>query len=160
MGGVVLKQMSFVLPEIDRKATQEAVEGAIEKYRFYLMSVPEEKLPQVTPKYTLELPVFSNQFHSTTEQIAIERVDEERKRQSYVEFFRKAVNRLSPRERQALILRYLGEEELFDYEVYNQLGMSESYYHQKFKPRIFYKLAFALKVEVIKPKEEKENGIL
>ena len=159
MGGVVLKQMSFVLPEIDRKATQEAVEGAIEKYRFYLMSVPEEKLPQVTPKYTLELPVFSNQFHSSTESIAIERVDEERRRVEYVEFFRRAVNRLNKKEREAFILRYLGEDELYDYEVYNELGMSESYYHQKFKPRIFYKLAFALKIEVLKPKEETENGI-
>jgi ArpU family phage transcriptional regulator len=87
-------------------------------------------------------------------------VDEERRRIKYVEFFRKAINRLSPRERQAVILRYLDEDERFDYEVYNQLGMSETYYHQKFKPRIFYKLAFALKVEVLKPKEEMENGIL
>lgn len=50
-------------------------------------------------------------------------------------------------------MKYLGEEELFDYEVYNELGMSEAYYHKKFKPRIFYNLAFALRVEVYKKKE-------
>lgn len=158
MGGVALKQLSFVLPEWDRKATQEAVEAAIEKYRLCLLVIPEERLPQVTAKYTLEIPSFSNQFHSSTEDIAIERIDEEQRRMKYVEFFRKAINRLSPREREALILRYLGDEELYDYEVYNQLDMSESHYHQKFKPRIFYKLALALKLEVFKPKEE-GNGI-
>ncbi|MEK4666538.1 ArpU family phage packaging/lysis transcriptional regulator [Niallia sp. FSL R7-0271] len=98
-----MKQLSFVLPEWDRKATQEAVEAAIEKYRLCLLTIPEEKLPQITAKYTLEIPTFSNQFHSSTEDIAIERVDEERRRIKYVEFFRKAINRLSPREREALM---------------------------------------------------------
>ncbi|RVT67675.1 ArpU family phage packaging/lysis transcriptional regulator [Niallia taxi] len=154
----MLKQLSFVLPEIDRKATQQAVEEAIEQYRLCLLTVPEERLPQVTARFSLELPTFTNQFHSSTEEIAVDRVDEERRRMKYVEFFRKAVNRLSPREREALILRYLEEDERFDYEVYNILGMSESYYHQKFKPRIFYKLALALKLEVFKPKEE-GNGV-
>lgn len=62
------------------------------------------------------------------------------------------MNRLSPKEREALFIRYLGEVEAYDYEVYNQLGMSESYYHSKYKPRIFYKLALALKIEVYKKK--------
>ncbi|PKR82578.1 ArpU family phage packaging/lysis transcriptional regulator [Heyndrickxia camelliae] len=148
------RQFIFKLPEIDRKQTQENVEAAIETYRMYLLTVPEEVLPKVTTSFSLVPPTYTNAFHSSTEDAAIARVDEERARIEYIENFRKAVNRLSKREREALILRYLGEEELFDYEVYNQLGMSESYYHQKFKPRIFYKLALALRIEVYKKKEE------
>lgn len=144
--------MIFKLPEIDRKETQKNVENALELYRMYLLTIPEEKLPKVTASYSLVPPSNTNGFHSTTEDIAIDRADEDRVRVEYVERFRKAVNRLSPREREAVILRYLGDEELFDYEVYNQMGMSESYYHQKFKPRIFYKLALALKIEVYKKK--------
>ncbi|UGB31694.1 ArpU family phage packaging/lysis transcriptional regulator [Metabacillus sp. B2-18] len=147
------KQISFKLPEIDRKETQLNVETAIETYRMYLLTIPEEKLPKVTASYSLIPPSNTNGFHSTTEDIAIDRVDYEREREEYIERFRKAVNRLSKREREAVILRYLGEEELFDYEVYNQMGMSESYYHQNFKPRIFYKLALALRLEVYKKKE-------
>ncbi|MCS0789535.1 ArpU family transcriptional regulator [Cytobacillus firmus] len=145
--------MIFKLPEFDRKETQRNVENALELYRLYLLTIPEEKLPKVTASYSLVPPSNTNGFHSSTEDIAIERADEDRAREEYVERFRKAVNKLSPREREAVILRYLGDEELFDYEVYNQLGMSESYYHQKFKPRIFYKLALALKIEVYKKKE-------
>ncbi|MEK5390195.1 ArpU family phage packaging/lysis transcriptional regulator [Margalitia sp. FSL K6-0131] len=146
------RQLTFKLPEIDRKKTQENVEAAIETYRMYLLTVPEEILPKVTTSFSLIPPTYTNAFHSSTEDAAIARVDEERARIEYIENFRKAVNRLSKKEREALILRYLGEEELFDYEVYNQLGMSESYYHNKFKPRIFYKLALALRIEVYKKK--------
>jgi ArpU family phage transcriptional regulator len=147
------KQLQFKLPEIDRKETQLNVEEAIETYRMYLITIPDERLPKVTATYSLIPPSNTNGFHSTTEDIAIERADAEKLRDEYVEKFRKAVNRLSPKEREAVILRYLGDEELFDYEVYNQLGMSESYYHQKFKPRIFYKLALALRIEVYKKKD-------
>lgn len=147
------KQLTYKLPEIDREATQQNVEEAIETYRMYLLTVPEEKLPKITATYSLVLPSNTNGFHSTTEDIAIQRADEERERIEYVEWFRRAVNRLSPKECEALVIRYLGEEEAYDYEVYNQLGMSESYYHRKFKPRIFYKLALALKIEVCKKKE-------
>lgn len=145
--------MIFKLPEIDRKETQQNVEDAIESYRMALYTIPEERLPKVTATYSLVPPSNTNGFHSSTEDIAIDQADTERERIEYVEKFRKAINRLSPKEREAVYLRYLGEEEMFDYEVYNQMGMSEWYYHQKFKPRIFYKLALALKIEVYKKKE-------
>ncbi|MCI1592474.1 ArpU family phage packaging/lysis transcriptional regulator [Heyndrickxia oleronia] len=147
------KQLSFMLPEIDREATQANVEKEIAKYRLYCFSVPEERLPKVTSTFSLVPPSNTNAFHSSTEDIAIERIDEQRKKEAYIEYFRKAVNRLPRKERQAFVLKYLGDEELFDYEVYNELGMSESYYHKKFKPRIFYNMAFALRVEVYLKKD-------
>lgn len=149
MGGVVLKQMSFVLPEIDRDATKKAVEAAFEKYRFYLLTIPEERLPQVTPKYSLELPTFSNQFHSSTEDIAIKTVDLEREGKEYIEWIRRGVNRLAPKEREIIVKRYLQDEEIFDYEIYNEIGYSERRYY-RLKARIFYKLAFLLKIEIYK----------
>lgn len=148
------KQLSLLLPEIDREATQLNVEKEIAKYRVYCFSIPEERLPKVTASYSLVPPSNTNEFHSSTEEIAIDRVDDQRRKEKFIEHFRRAVNRLPPKERQAFILKYLGEEELFDYEVYNELGMSETYYHKTFKPRIFYNLAFALRVEVYKDKKE------
>ncbi|MBD7937154.1 ArpU family transcriptional regulator [Cytobacillus sp. Sa5YUA1] len=148
------KQLSLLLPEIDREATQLNVEKEIAKYRVYCFSIPEERLPKVTASYSLVPPSNTNEFHSSTEEIAIDRVDDQRRKEKFIEHFRKAVNRLPYKERRACIMKYLGEEELFDYEVYNELGMSETYYHKTFKPRIFYNLAFALRVEVYKDKKE------
>lgn len=144
------KQLSFLIPEIDRDKTQENVEKAIQKYRIYALSIPDERLPKITASYTMVPPSTTNAFHSSTEDAAIANVDMERERLEYIEHFRKAVNKLSHKERQAFIMKYMDEEEMFDYQVYNTLGMSESYYHKKFKPRMFYKFAMAMRIEVYK----------
>jgi ArpU family phage transcriptional regulator len=145
----VAKQLSFKLPEIDREKTKEAVEAALEKYRFYLLTVPEERLPKVTATYSLVPPAHTNAFHSSTETAVIEKVDFEREREAYITRIQRAVNRLNKRERELIIKRYLGNEEIFDYQLYSEFGMSESSYY-RFKARIFYKLAFILRIEVYK----------
>jgi ArpU family phage transcriptional regulator len=144
-----MKQMSFVLPEINRDATKKAVEAAFEKYRFYLLTIPEERLPKLTATYSLVPPTNTNEFHSTTEDIAIKNVDFERERENYIEWIRRAVNRLAIKEREIIVKRYLSDEEMFDYELYPELGYGESKYY-RMKARIFYKLAFLLKIEVYK----------
>jgi ArpU family phage transcriptional regulator len=145
----VSEQLSFKLPEIDREKTKMAVEAALEKYHFYLLTVPEEKLPKVTASYSLSPPAFSNQFHSSTESAVIDKVDFERERDEYIELIRKAVNRLNYKERELMVRRYLSDEEVYDYELYNEIGYSERKYY-RLKARIFYKLAFILKIEVYK----------
>lgn len=144
------KQLS-ILPEIDRERTKEAVEAALEKYRFYLLREPEENLPKVTATYSLTPPAFSNQFHSSTETAVIDKVDFERERTEYIEKIRKAVNRLNFKERELIIKRYLQDDEVYDYEIYNDVGLSESKYY-KLRGRAFYKLAFILRIEVYTPK--------
>ncbi|WP_026572486.1 ArpU family phage packaging/lysis transcriptional regulator [Bacillus sp. UNC438CL73TsuS30] len=141
------KQLQFILPKIDEKKTKEAVEAALEKYRMYLLSVTEEKVPKITASYSLQPPAFTNEFHSPVESAAIDKVDMERERENYIEWIRRAVNRLNFKERELIIKRYLEDEELFDYELYNEMRMSERKYY-RLKARAFYKLAFALKIEV------------
>jgi ArpU family phage transcriptional regulator len=149
----VVKQLSFKLPEIDREKTKEAVEAALEKYRFYLLTVPEDQLPKLPASYILEVPpTKTNKFHSSTETAVIDKVDFERERDEYMEWIRRGVNRLSPRERKLIIKRYLSDEEIYDYELYNEMGMSESKYY-RLKARAFYKLVFILRIEVYKEEE-------
>ncbi|KRF58768.1 ArpU family transcriptional regulator [Bacillus sp. Soil745] len=142
----------FMLPKIDREKTRDAVESALEKYRFYLLTIPEERLPKVTATYSLAASAPSNQFHSSTETAVINKVDYERKRVEYIETIRKAVNRLNFKEREIIIKRYLCEDEVYDYEIYNNIGYSERRYY-RLKARIFYKLAFILRIEVYKKEE-------
>jgi ArpU family phage transcriptional regulator len=149
MGGIVLGQLTFKLPEIDRERTKEAVEAAFEKYRFYLLSVSDEKLPKVTATFSLVPPSFTNGFHSSTEDVAIYNVDSERTRDNYIQSIIRGVNRLSKLEREIIYKRYLETEETYDYEIYNEMGFSERRFY-RLKARIFYKLAFILKIEVYK----------
>jgi ArpU family phage transcriptional regulator len=149
MEGIAMSQLTFKLPEIDREKTKEAVEAALEKYRFYLLSVPDEKLPKVTATYSLVPSSFTNGFHSSTESAAIYNVDSERAREIYIQSIIRGVNRLSKMEREIIYKRYLETEETFDYEIYNEMGFSERRFY-RLKARIFYKLAFILKIEVYK----------
>uniref|UniRef100_A0A7U3YCX9 Phage transcriptional regulator, ArpU family n=1 Tax=Geobacillus sp. (strain Y4.1MC1) TaxID=581103 RepID=A0A7U3YCX9_GEOS0 len=148
------KQLEFTLPEIDRVATKKAVEAALEKYRVYLLTLRLDQLPKVTQHYSLVPPSNTNKFHSSTEEMAIRSADYERERDEYVKRMAAAVNRLSKWERAIIIRRYMSEDDVYDYEIYNDLGMSERKYY-RIKSRAFYKLAFALKIEVYK-KEESE----
>lgn len=141
----------FMLPEIDREKTKAAVESALDMYRFYLLTVPEEYLPKVTSTYSLVPPAFSNQFHSSTEQAVVDRVDQELSKKKHIAWVLRGVNRLNKMEREIIYKRFLGDEEMYDYELYNELGMSERRYY-RLKARIFYKLAFILRIEIYREK--------
>ncbi|GAA0491184.1 ArpU family transcriptional regulator [Salinibacillus aidingensis] len=140
-------QISFKLPEINREDTKKAVEEALTKYQMFLLMEPEEISPKITASFTLTPPSNTNEFHSKTEDLAVKRLDQEIARKRYLNKIRKAVNRLAYNERSVIIKRYLGSDDVFDYEVYNELGFSERKYY-RLKSRAFYKLAFILKIEV------------
>jgi ArpU family phage transcriptional regulator len=111
------------------------------------LQVPESKLPKVTVTYSLVPPQFGSRFYSSTETAAIESVDYEMERDAFLKRVQQAVNRLSFKERQITIERYMRFEEKYDYEIYNELGMSERGYY-RVKGRAFYKLAFGLRLKV------------
>ena len=94
-------------------------------------------------------PSNTNAFHSSTESVAIKKADFERERDEYMERIRRAVNRLNKMERELIIKRYMTLEEPYDYEVYNEMGISESRFY-RIREKAFYKLAFALRIEVYK----------
>ena len=141
-------QLTF-LPEIDRDATKKNVDSALEKYQIMLLMDPEEYEPKITASFRLAPPSPTNEFHSTTEDVAIQRIDVTEKRRNYITKIRTAVNRLSYQERLIIINRYLKSDDVFDYEVYNELGFSESKYY-RIKSDAFYKLAFMLRIVVYK----------
>ena len=141
-------QLQFNLPEIDRKATRDSVESLLERYQMYLLQTSLEKLPSITSKWSL-VPNSKSLPGSSTESAAIANVDYVGERTRYINWVIRAVNRLTFDERSLIVLRYLGDEEIYDYQAYAELNMSERKYY-RMKARAFYKLAFALKVEVYK----------
>ncbi|MCM3111662.1 ArpU family phage packaging/lysis transcriptional regulator [Lederbergia lenta] len=141
------KRIDFQLSMIDRKATRDEVECALEKYRFMLLTQELDQLPKVTQSFSLLPPSNTNAFHSSTETAAVNNANYEMERVKYIKRISSAVNRLGYKERQIIIIRYMTQDDVFDYEVYNQLNMSERTYHRH-KSKAFYMLAFALGIEI------------
>jgi len=135
-------QLSFELPVIDRQSTKVAVEAIFEKYRLFLLTVPEDNMPKITQTFSL-VPTFSNQFHSSTEESAVQIASLEQTKETFARKIQRCVNRLNLEERMVIINSCMGEDKVMDYEVYNALGMSERKYY-RVKARAYYKLAFML----------------
>ncbi|MGI8381681.1 ArpU family phage packaging/lysis transcriptional regulator [Priestia megaterium] len=141
-----------LLRDVDGKETKVNVEKAFADYRMYMMTVPDDIMPKVTPSYSLVPPSNTNAFHSSTEDTAIKRVDYEIKRDNFMQKIQQSVNRLSKRERELVIKTYMTYEDVYAFDVYNEMGISEATYY-RIREQAFYKLAFALQLQVYKEAE-------
>ncbi|MCY8310623.1 ArpU family transcriptional regulator [Bacillus vallismortis] len=144
-----MHQLTLNIPQIEKEATKLKAEKLLDQYRLYLLQVPDDFLPKVTPTYSIVPPSITNEFHSSTEDAALKRLDWEIQRDKFLKKIQRAVNRLSQRERQIIVMLYMQPEEMYDYEVYAEMGMSQRSYY-RVKAKALYRLAFALREEVYK----------
>ncbi|PJZ01122.1 ArpU family transcriptional regulator [Bacillus vallismortis] len=142
-------QLTLNIPQIDEEATKLKAEKLMDQYRLYLLQVPDDLLPKVTPTYSIVPPSITNEFHSSTEEAALKRLDWEIQRDKFLKRIQRAVNRLSQRERQIIVMLYMQPEEMYDYEVYAEMDLSQRSYY-RVKAKALYRLAFALREEVYK----------
>lgn len=138
--------MEQILINIDGKETQKAVEKVFSDYRIYKLTIPEEFLPSITPRYTLEMPSFSNTVGSKVEDIVIQKVNFNQEQVKFFNWFNKAFRKLTEFERKLITLCYLQDEPLHNYEVYRELNIAERTFYRA-RNRAIYKLALALGVE-------------
>jgi ArpU family phage transcriptional regulator len=151
---------SDFLPELDRKATQKAVEAALERYRLYKYLTFEEREASITSSPEPRYHGPTNKTGDQTADVAIYNVDEQERRRQYCERIERAVKRLPRMERFLIEERYMcsDAEYLTDYNVYMQKfqpPISENTY-AKIRWRAFYKIALSLNIAVVKGKEEGE----
>ncbi|WP_141527152.1 ArpU family phage packaging/lysis transcriptional regulator [Bacillus cereus] len=139
-------KLDLNIKEIDERATVKQSLRALEKYRMLMLSVDDEYLPKVTATYSLTPPSNTNEFHSSTENV-IEFVDRERERDTYMSLLRKGINRIPVESRELIVKKYMGRDELYDFEVYNQMGISKPHFDRK-KRKALINLACSLKIEV------------
>lgn len=146
--------MSFQLPELDRKATQRAVESALEKYRIYRYLTYEDTETSVTASFDDIGGGNSNLPGNPTESAAIKNVDDQRYRRKYCFSIERAVSRLPKIERFLIETRYLSSdsEYITDYNVYcfefNPPISAVTYATIRWKA--FYKIALSLNIAVVK----------
>ena len=154
--------MSFELPELDRKATQRAVESALEKYRLFKYLTYEEKEASITANYELNEGSKGNKINDQTAQTAIQNVHEQEKRKQYCERIERAVRRLPKMERFLIEERYMSEEAEYitDYQVYcfKFKPPISAMTYAKIRWKAFYRLALNLNIAVTKDPEDPEKA--
>ena len=136
----------LALMEINREETRHNVERELERARIYKQVGFVRRETQQTPSYEPRYHGSTNTTSNQIENVAIYNVDTEaRLRQAY-DRVNAALRGLSHTERDIITMRYM-EEDVLDFDVYNQLALSERSYYRR-KSRALYKLAFAMRLEV------------
>ncbi|MCA0754852.1 transcriptional regulator [Paenibacillus sp. N4] len=144
--------MGFELPELDRKRTQAAVEAALEKYRIFKTITFEEREASTTAGYNERFHGPTNTTSDQTASIAIHNVDVPAARRVYCTKIERAVARLHPKERLLIEERYMKDDYVYDWTVYQQIfnpPISAGTY-TKIRWKAFYKLALALDIAIEK----------
>ncbi|HHY2674575.1 TPA: ArpU family phage packaging/lysis transcriptional regulator [Bacillus toyonensis] len=153
------KQLSF-LPKIDRTATQEKLEGVLESVRIYRQFGMIRKEMKVTPSYEVREHGPTHTVGKPLEDVAIANLQQS-EREEWLELISFRINQFLNRlgngsagriQRDIISKRYLEEEDVCDYMIYNEIGMAERTY-RRWKSRAFYNLAFALRLEVYETEE-------
>lgn len=137
--------MDQMLPQLDRRKTQAAVEAVLEKYRIYKTITFEVREASVTASYTERFHGPTNVTSDQTAQVAVYNVEAPAVRQAYCRMIEAIVERLSEREQMLIRERYMKEDDVFDYKVYNYVldpPVSKDTY-TKIRTRAFYKMALA-----------------
>ncbi|MEH6891900.1 ArpU family phage packaging/lysis transcriptional regulator [Bacillus sp. JJ864] len=156
----MIKQLSF-LPKIDRTATQERLEGVLESVRIYRQFGMIRKEMKVTPSYEVREHGPTHAVGNPLEDVAVANL-QQNKREEWLEKMSFRIDQALSRfgngqsgknQRDIIIKRYLEDDDVCDYMIYNEMGMSERTY-RRVKARAFYKLAFALRLEVYEQEEQ------
>ncbi|MED3468682.1 ArpU family phage packaging/lysis transcriptional regulator [Bacillus thuringiensis] len=153
------EQLSF-LSKIDRAATQEKVEGILENVRIYKQFGMIRKEMKVTPSYKVRQHGPTHIVGKPLEDVAIANLQQS-EREEWLELISFRIDQFLNRlgngsagriQRDIISKRYLEEEDVCDYMIYNEIGMAERTY-RRWKSRAFYNLAFALRLEVYETEE-------
>ncbi|PGW56048.1 ArpU family phage packaging/lysis transcriptional regulator [Bacillus thuringiensis] len=150
------KQLTFKMPVLDEEETKNEVEKVFEEYRMYVSQMPSDILPKVTASYSIVPPSVTNEFNSSTENIAIERLQYEMARDKFMNWVHRAVNRLPKRERQIIHMYYMEEEKGYDPDIMDEVRLGRTTYY-KVKGKALLRLAFSLRKEVFKQRAQNEE---
>jgi ArpU family phage transcriptional regulator len=137
------------VPKINEKATKKAVEEALDEYRDYLITLPSNLMPKVTASYSIIPPSFTNEFHSSTENAALERIQFLEERNAYFKWINEAVDTLKEDERLIIYNRYMKQDVGYDPDIWAELGIGRTKYYIV-KGQALLRLGFALQIEVYK----------
>ncbi|WJP98447.1 ArpU family phage packaging/lysis transcriptional regulator [Macrococcus bovicus] len=137
--------------EIDISATRKEVIKLLKKYKRMLHLTAVRCMPSITSNFDY-LPADSSKTLNSLESAAHRNIQKEKlleERDKLTEMINEAVNHLPPDERYIVVKKYLSEENEIDYNIYTDLGVGKTKYHE-IKNQAMTMLAFYLGIEVYK----------
>lgn len=139
--------MQLLFPfEIDRDATRDAVEERLESARIYKQIGFVRRGMKNTSSPEPCYHGTTNAINKPAEDVATWNVDKENELKERYEQVCWAVARLRGNEKEIIERRYLSDDDVYDYNVYSEMHLSERKYY-RIKSSAIYKLAFALRLE-------------
>lgn len=123
-------QLVLDIYNVNDAETKSAVEKYLLQAREYIITeyIPEEA--STTASYSDMPRSYTGITTNQTFRLAAINVDEPMRRKKHIERANKAISRLSKRQQQLINIRYMEDNELFDYEIAMELGFSESTYRR------------------------------
>lgn len=137
----------LALMEINREETRKRVEEELERARIYKQVGFIRRETAVTPSYEPRFHGATNVTSKQIENTAIDNVDREARFKEAYDNITQAFKCLSRTQKDIINLRYLQDEDVYDFNVYSELNLSPRSYGRR-KSAALYKLAFALQLEV------------
>lgn len=139
----------MVLPaNISWTKTKKNVEEIITKYVYYILSVDDSSSNDTSDNFLLENMEFKrpdNPYYKIETNELKERIE-------FINYFRKAFNRLTTDERKIIYWTYIDKENNYDDRyIANNLGFSLGYYYIK-KKETLIRFSYCLGVEEIEKK--------
>lgn len=139
---------------LDKKKTKIEVEAAFERYRIYKFLNFEQRESKITTSVAPRYHGLTNVISDQTAAVAVHNVDEQKKRNEYIELIDTIVSQLPIQERFLINERYLCQEAdyLTDYNIYCfkfDPPISEKTY-AKIRWRAMSKIALTLEIAVKK----------
>lgn len=145
----MIEKITF-LPQIDRKATQVRLEEVLENVRLHRQFGMIRQEMKLTPSYNPRYHGVTNDVGKPAEEVALVNIKRS-EREDKLAYLSKRIDiilsRFTKIQRDIINKRYLEEDDMKDFLLYGELGMSERTY-RRHRDNAFYKLAFALRLEV------------
>ncbi|ASS66513.1 ArpU family phage packaging/lysis transcriptional regulator [Paenibacillus sp. RUD330] len=135
--------------DIDKKATKERVEAALEQYRLFKFTSFQRRQVSMTASYSNMPRSDTGVTSDQTGSIAAYNIDEPERRRLYCLEVEAAVEELPEKERDLIKRRYFDRESryIMDFTIYNDMEISAPTY-DKLRWRAFEHLALYLGIEV------------
>lgn len=148
-----VQQLTIALPALDSDQTRRRVEDYLETVRIYRQIGFVRREAATTacsePRYHGQTYTVSK----SAENVALWNVSKEEELKRSSDLLDMAMYRLSKDEKEMIRRRYLEAEDVYDYNVANEMNLGDRKY-RRVKARAMYKLALALRLEVLVEEEQ------
>lgn len=141
-------QLAFDIYKVNEEATKAAVEKYLLQAREYKITeyIPQEQ--SVTASYSDMPRSYTGKTSDHTGDMAAKNVDEPERRRRHVERMERAITRLGHRQQRLIRMRYLDDDDVFDFDVAHMLGYSDRHY-RRIKSVAIYRIASILGLLVL-----------